>query len=312
MNSLPFGALQTVMGRPSQSRRRGRAFPFRLAAIDLDGTLLGPDKQMSAANAAAVGQLQARGLRVVLASGRRHESMLRFARQLGLRGPIISCLGALVKNAETGEILHQQFVAADSAAQIVEQAEAQGGTLLYHHANAIYIARRNRLTDLFAARGGHQLVEYGDLRRLAGESPQKIVWLDDPAPTAVRLARARESYQGQLEMLISSPEYLEFTAPGVNKAAGLEVVGKYYGIAPSEVLAFGDGNNDVEMFRWAGAGVAMSHATPEARSAATIIASPGDPSTSFARAVAKLRMNPLNRPAAMPSNWSTRIKSAVH
>jgi len=68
----------------------------------------------------------------------------------------------------------------------------------------------------------------------------------------------------------------------------LDVVAKYYGIDPSEVLAFGDGNNDIDMFRWAGASVAMSHATVEAYAAATFVAPPGDPATCLARAVANL------------------------
>lgn len=155
MNSLSFGPLQALADSSPWPSRVVSSPTFRLAAIDLDGTLLGPDKQISPANAAAVGILREQGLHVVLASGRRHESMLRFARQLGLRGPLISCQGALVKIAETGEVLHQQFVLADLAAEIVGQAAEEGGTLLYHRHDEIYVARRNRLTDLFANRGRH-------------------------------------------------------------------------------------------------------------------------------------------------------------
>ena len=293
MNFPSFGPLQALADSPQPPKRRLGASRFRLAAIDIDGTLLGPDKQISAANAAAVREMQMRGLRIVLASGRRHESMLRFAQQLGLRGPMISCQGALVKHTQTGEILHQQFLPADLATQIVAQAALEGGTLLYHHTHAVYIAQRNRLTDLFAARGRHAPVECGDLRRLDGETPQKIVWLDEPAQTTARLGHARKRYEGRLEVLITSPEYLEFTALGGNKAVGLDVVAQYYGINSSEVLAFGDGNNDIEMFRWVGVSVAMNHAAPEARAAATCVAPSGNPATSLARAVASLRRRSL-------------------
>ena len=93
--------------------------PFRLAAIDIDGTLLGPDSQLSSANAAAVVRLQESGIRVILASGRRHENMLRFHHLLRLEGPLVSCQGALVKNAETGEILHRDCIPAKLAAEVV-------------------------------------------------------------------------------------------------------------------------------------------------------------------------------------------------
>ena len=288
MSSTAFDSLPAHADSPAWPRSTSESYTFRLVAIDLDGTLLGSDKQISDANVAAVSELQDRGLRIVLASGRRHESMLRFAQQLGLHGPMVSCQGVLVKHSQTDEVLHQQFVPADLAAEIVAQAAVEGGTLLYHHTHAVYIAHRNRLTDLFEVRGHHSLVECGDLRRLAGETPHKIVWLDAPAQTSARLARVRKRYEGCLEVLITSPEYLEFTALGGNKAVGLAVVARYYGIAPLEVLAFGDGNNDIEMFRWAGASVAMSHATPMARAAATFVAPPGDPATCLARAVANI------------------------
>jgi len=66
------------MNMHSFNAQTSSSFPFRLAAIDLDDTLLGPDKQISAANAAAVSTLRDREVRIILASGRRHENMLRF------------------------------------------------------------------------------------------------------------------------------------------------------------------------------------------------------------------------------------------
>ncbi len=107
------------------------SFPYRLAAIDLDDTLLGPDKQISAANVTAVCQLQERGVRVILASGRGHENMLRFHRHLGLSGPIVSCQGALVKDAETEEILHKHFVSSDLAMELVAEAKVSNLAVIY-------------------------------------------------------------------------------------------------------------------------------------------------------------------------------------
>ncbi|MBC7804582.1 MAG: HAD hydrolase family protein, partial [Akkermansiaceae bacterium] len=73
-------------------------FPFRLAAVDLDDTLLGPDKEISAANYAAVHRLVEAGVHVVLASGRRHENMRRFYKELDLSsGWIVSCNGAMAR-----------------------------------------------------------------------------------------------------------------------------------------------------------------------------------------------------------------------
>lgn len=268
-------------------------FGFRLAAMDLDDTLLGPDKQISSENAAAVCELRERGVRVVLASGRRQETMIQFHRALSLDGPIISSQGALVRDAETGCTLHRKCIPARIASELVAQATAVGVTLVYYHMDAIYIAERNRFTDLYESRGGDAVEVCGDLNRLSGKTPLKVIWLDEPACIAAHLIEASLHYRDALELVVSNPEYLEFTAFGINKATGLEVVARHYGIDRSEVLAFGDGNNDAAMLRWAGTGVAMSVATPDAKAAATFTAPPGPANTSLARAVGEILKDSL-------------------
>ena len=261
---------------------------FRLAAIDLDDTLLGPDRQISAANAAAVRELRTCGVRIVLASGRRHENMVGFHRQLSLDGLVVSSQGALVRDAETDAVLHQCLMPAPLATEIVMEAAACNATLLYYHLDAIYTGRRNRLTDIYQGRGKDEVVEIGDITKLAGESPLKIIWMDDPGPTAIRYRSMAKRYEGVLEMVTTSPEYLEFMACGISKATGLAVVASHYAIAPEEALAFGDANNDVTMLQWAGLGIAMNISSPAARAAANRIAPPGDPAESLARAVAEM------------------------
>ncbi len=94
-------------------------FPYRLAACDLDGTLLGPHKEISTANVDAVRRLQDAGARFVIASGRRHQNSLRFQRQLGLDGLMISCAGALVKDPLTEQTLREVLLPADLADELV-------------------------------------------------------------------------------------------------------------------------------------------------------------------------------------------------
>lgn len=265
--------------------QKATQFPFRLAAIDLDNTLLGPDKQISEANAAAVQALRDRGVHIVLASGRRHENMLRFHQQLGLRGPIVSAQGALVKDAETGEILHQQTVPANLAAEIVANGPTHGMTIIYYRSDGVHVRDRNEWTDLYQRRAGETVIVHGDLSDLAGDRPQKVIWCGPPEQVTALFDPMQQHYAGRLDLIITDPEFLEFTATGVHKAVGLSAVAQRYGITPAQVLAFGDGNNDVTMLQWAGLGVAMSHARPSAHAVADLIAPPGNPETDFARAV---------------------------
>src|ERR1700681_4542407 len=102
------------------------SFPYRLAAIDLDRTLLGPAKLISEQNAAAVRRLNENGARVIIASGRRHQNSIRFQRQLKLDGPIIACQGGLIRDGESGNVIEAHFLPQTVAKDIVGEAEKNG------------------------------------------------------------------------------------------------------------------------------------------------------------------------------------------
>ncbi|MBV9392611.1 MAG: HAD hydrolase family protein, partial [Verrucomicrobia bacterium] len=94
----------------SESMPEGTRFIYRLAAIDLDGTLLGPDKTISPENRAAVDRLHKRGVKIIIASGRRHQNSIRFQRELDLTGPIIACQGGLIRDGITGQIVESHLL----------------------------------------------------------------------------------------------------------------------------------------------------------------------------------------------------------
>lgn len=263
-------------------------FPYRLAAIDLDDTLLGPDKQISAANHAAVQRLRALGVRVVLASGRRHENMLGYHAELGLDGLVISSQGALVRHAGTGETLHQHLMPAEAARRVVAEGEALGVSFVVYHPDGNYVNRRDTYTDVYQARTSSPVQVTDDWDRLLAEGVLKIIWLAAGEQVAAHFPTVNAAWEGTLETLVTDPEYLEFMPLGVSKEIGLEAAARHYGVERHQVLAFGDGNNDATMLRWAGHGVAMSHGRESAKAAADRVAPPGDPETDFARAVAAL------------------------
>src|SRR5690349_2270317 len=124
--------MQTASSHPD-------TFPYRLAAIDLDGTLLGPNKEVSPENAAAVRRLRDAGVEVIVASGRRHQNSIRFQRQLGLHGPIIACQGGLIRDGESGEIVEAHLLGPETAAEIVGLGEAKGVDVIYYHLDHLYV-----------------------------------------------------------------------------------------------------------------------------------------------------------------------------
>jgi len=257
---------------------------FRLAAIDLDQTLLGPDKTISDANRAAVERLISLGIQVVLASGRRFENMLQFHRALGLQGPIVSCQGGMVRDAESGEVIHESSMPTELALDVLDCARSASLAAVYYGREQTFTEARTEWVELYEKRLLGR-AEIRDPRSLMPDQPLKLLLVDSPERIRRYHPLFLRRYAGRLDVVVTDPEYLELMPLGVNKATALEKLVARLGLEARQVITFGDGNNDAEMLSWAGVGVAMSHATPAARTAASIQAPPGPVETSLARGV---------------------------
>ena len=261
-------------------------FPYRLAACDLDGTLLGPHKEIGSANAEAVRRLQGNGVRFVIASGRRHQNSVRFYDQLELAGLMISCSGALAQDPHTGEVLREVLIPAGLADELVTRGEAGGWMVIYYHRDGLYVNRRDHWTELYESRVGERAAfNPGGLRALRGEAALKIVWYGDPDALQGQRADVEADYRERLAVVSTDKENLEFLAPAANKAEAVSAVAAHYGVDRAATLAFGDGENDASMLRWVHCGVAVDRANDAAKAAARLVGPPGPPEESFARAV---------------------------
>jgi Cof subfamily protein (haloacid dehalogenase superfamily) len=262
------------------------SFPYRLAAVDLDGTLLGPDKLISDQNAAAIHRLNEHGARVIIASGRRHQNSIRFQRQLQLTGPIIACQGGLIRDGESGNVIEAHFLPQAVARAIAGEAEKNGVQPIYYHLDHLYVPEgNNHWLDLYESRVGERAETVPSLSQLDGRRALKIVWYGDPVILRKIRPEMAAQYQGKVDILSTESENLEFMPRGINKAAALEKVAREFGVPQEQVVAFGDAENDLQMLAWAGMGVAMRHGNPAAISAARMVSPPGPPETAFARAV---------------------------
>lgn len=263
-------------------------FPYKLAAVDIDQTLVGPDKRIGKANRQAVRRLIELGCRVVLASGRRHDNMLPYHRELGLDdGYVVSAQGAVARHAFKNHVLHEAHLAPRDVAELMGEGLRRDLTVMHWSRRGVVANDHTKWVHRYVE-DCRDPVAVVDLRGLFDQSAEKIVWGAEPAAIASLLPAARQRYGGRFEVTITDDFFVEFTAPDATKAAGVAAVARHYGIGPSEVLAFGDGNNDVPMLAWAGLGVAMSHARPAARAAAKLTAPAGSPESSLARAVATI------------------------
>jgi Cof subfamily protein (haloacid dehalogenase superfamily) len=257
---------------------------FKLAAIDLDGTLLGADHRISEANHRAVRQLQAAGIQVVLASGRHYNSMRDFADALAGVQWLVSCQGGEVSSADRTTVLDREFLGAAAAGQTLELGKTFGFTTLAYAVEGVFTdGGGNAEMDFYTELAGHRPVRVSPAE-MSKREVFKVIWVGDPAQLS-RLPSPVPRLPPQVQSVRTNARFLEFMPAHVSKRSALERLAARLNIKPAQAVAFGDGENDVPMFEWAGVSVAMPQGWPAAIRAASMVAPAGPSETALARGV---------------------------
>ena len=262
------------------------AHPFKLAAIDLDGTLLGPDKSISPENVAALRKLEAAGIEVVVATGRHRSRILDALEHLPHTRWAVTSQGAAVLDIPSGETLEAVFLEDDDTRMLLDLGVALGFSPLLYDETDVRAIRRDAGTELYARIvGGMPTVLTA--AELATARAHKVVWIGGE-PEIAGLPDHPQVRALSLYHVQSLPGMYEFLPQGVTKGSGVAALARRLGVDAQEVVAFGDADNDIPMFEWAGTSFAMPHATPKAIAAARQLAPAGAPESAFARAVSTL------------------------
>ncbi len=246
---------------------------FDLAAFDLDGTLLRRDLGITDRTRSALRNLRKAGMRLVVATGRRYESAAEQAGRLGFGedDPVVCYGGSMVRRIN-GETLLHRTLDKDLGLEVLEW--AAGRDL---HARIFVDGRIITSPDSPAAlRFLRRKEEPGVVTvdspaawlRNGGEDPTKLVIVDKPDDVEGWLDEAREAFRGRAFVTRSLPHYVEIGGLQGTKSEALAFLCERWGIDSRRVLAFGDADNDVDMLRFVGRGVAVGPMTEEVRGAA--------------------------------------------
>jgi len=253
-----------------------KKIPCRLAAFDLDGTLLDSHHKVSPENCDALQQLTANGIMVVLVSGRMHRSIKPISDQIGLQNPIISYNGGMVKHAVSGEVFHHTPVPREYAKTVVNDCIEQDLHLNYCLDDELFVSEINNWSELYEARTGVPATAIGDLRKLDRKTPTKLLIIHPAEELQQYLTWFKTEYEGKLYVTQTQPEYIEFMNPDVSKGMALTALAKQFDIPLASVVAFGDSYNDESLLKTAGFGIAMGNAVVPIKSCADYITSTND------------------------------------
>jgi Cof subfamily protein (haloacid dehalogenase superfamily) len=260
---------------------------FKMAAIDLDGTLLAADGTIRPANQHAVKRLQQAGLQVVLASGRHYNSMLRYAEELpGIQWLVSSQGGEAADLRRTVVLASESLLPSARVAEMVRSGSAQGFSPVAFSVKGVFTtatSHHNPDLEFFSELDGHPPIRC-ELEQLLTQDIFKVIWVGNPKAIDQNLLRCPVDLSG-IQMVRTDLRFLEFMPATMSKASALKTLAARLGIQASETIAFGDGDNDVPMFQWAGLSVAMPHGWPAAIRAASHTAPMGPADTALARGV---------------------------
>lgn len=251
---------------------------IRLIATDLDDTLLDAGSALTARSRAALQAAMAAGCGVAIVSGRMVEATLPFARQIGVNAPMVVYNGAMVYDHRSGETLFSRRIPFETALGMLRMIEAMGLYVQLYPGMGYCCDVPLPQTEAYARQIRVPVTPVGmPLSRWLKAhpcDPQKLLIIDTPEGATAAQAALTEAFPGGVCCMKSKPHYLEIMPEGVDKGRALALLAQRLGVAPDEVMAFGDGENDVPMLTFAGAGFAMANGCEPARARAKRIAPP--------------------------------------
>ena len=248
---------------------------YKLIVLDLDGTLTNSKKEITPRNKETLIRAQQQGVRLVLASGRPTYGIVPLANELRMNefgGFILAYNGGEIINWETKETIYENVLPNDVIPTLYESARTHHLSILTYDGAEIvtekrddpYVQKEAFLTKM-AVRATNDFLTDITLpvaKCLIVGDAEKLI------PLEAKLSR---QLQGRVNVFRSEPYFLELVPQGIDKAQSLGVLLKETGIAREEIIAIGDGYNDLSMIEFAGLGIAMGNAQEPVKKAADYI-----------------------------------------
>jgi len=212
----------------------------------------------------------------VLVTGRMFRSVRRYALEAGLDDPVVCYQGAVVAEPTTGRWLRHEPIPLELARETIAALNEEGFGLNCYVGDELYVSEVTPEARRYADFQHLELHPVGDLLEWLREPPTKLVVIEDPDVLDKLKQRMLARFDGRLYISKSLPYFLEFASPDVTKAAGLDFLSEHLGFRRERTVAFGDGENDIELVDWAGYGVAVANAHELVKKVADLVCPAAD------------------------------------
>lgn len=256
---------------------------YKVLVLDIDGTLTNSKKEISPKTHSAIRRLQEAGVVVVIASGRPTYGVVPMAEALELEkygGYILSYNGGKIVNCKTNEVIFNQALPKGWMGKLAQMAKEHNCEIMSYDGDHIittngedpYCKLESGVTHLPIM----EVPSFAAYDEREGFRANKCLVLADGDHLAKVEPVFAKALEQEFGVFRSEPFFLEIVPKGVDKAYSLSKLLEHLGYTKEEMVACGDGYNDVSMIAYAGVGVAMANAQPPVKEAADFITRSND------------------------------------
>lgn len=247
---------------------------YKLIAIDMDGTLLQPDHTISQATKTAILQAQSKGIKIVLASGRPLEGLTRYLEELNMLSEqdyVLGFNGSIVQNTKTKAIIRKNILKGKDLKQLYDISQTLGVNIHAFSTEGCITPKMNKYSELEGSINGIPIITMDYSQIDEQEDIIKIMMIDEPEILDEAIKKLPQDLYNQYKIVKSAPFFLEFLNTNADKAEGVKALAEHLGIYQNEIICIGDAENDLDMIKFAGLGVAMGNAFDEVKQVADYI-----------------------------------------
>lgn len=253
---------------------------YQILVLDLDGTLTNSKKEITEPTKQALIDIQEKGKKVVLASGRPTPGILPLAKELHLEkygSYILSFNGAKIIDCRSKELLYNRTIPQEVIQPIYEMLNNYDMDLLtYTDTHILSGMKTNSFTELESRINQMPIVQTNDFLSEITFPINKLLGTGNKDTIAKALETIKSRFHSQLNIYLSEPFFLEIMPQRIDKAHSLQKLLNSIGLTADSMICCGDGYNDLTMIEYAGLGVAMENAQPLVKESADYITKSND------------------------------------
>lgn len=249
---------------------------YKILAFDIDGTLTNQKKEITPATKSAIARAKELGTIIVIASGRPIQGIRPLAKELGLYesgGYILALNGGMVVSCQDETVIHNSKIPMEYYREIYDLAKANQVNLMTYEGDAIVSEDiTNEYLEIEARINGLDKKQVHHLCEFLDYEVNKFLMLGEGSYLAEVEKKVYKALSDRMDVYRSEPFFLEVLPKNVHKGKALEKLLESLGLDREDLMAFGDGFNDLTMIEYAGMGVAMSNGNEMVKAKADLIA----------------------------------------